>query len=46
MFADAGFKGYMSVEYESNYENNEPAETGVPKLVAQVRALCKRYSTV
>ncbi len=46
MFAEAGFKGYMSIEYESKYENNEPAETGVPKLVAQVRALCRRYSTV
>jgi sugar phosphate isomerase/epimerase len=41
MFAKAGFKGYMSAEYEG-----PDSETGVPKLVAQIRSLCQKYSTV
>jgi hypothetical protein len=32
----------MSVEYE----DEEDAMTGVQKLVGQVKALCKKYSTV
>lgn len=42
MFAKAGFKGYMSAEYEGK---EDPA-TGVPKLIAKIRRLCKKYSTV
>jgi sugar phosphate isomerase/epimerase len=42
LFAQAGLKGYMSVEYESD----EPSATGVPKLVAKTKALCKKYSSV
>lgn len=42
MFAEAGFKGYMSAEYEGH----EDPMTGVPKLTAKIRALCKKYSTV
>lgn len=42
MFAQAGFKGYMSAEYEGH----EDPMTGVPKLTAKIRALCKKYSTV
>ena len=45
MYAEAGHKGYMSIEYEPP-PGSEPAETGVPKLVTQVRALCQKYSTV
>ncbi|MGB6303839.1 MAG: TIM barrel protein [Acidobacteriaceae bacterium] len=41
LFAQAGFKGYMSAEFEG-----PDAETGVPKLVAQIRTLCQKYSTV
>ena len=41
LFAQAGFKGYMSAEYEG-----PDSETGVPKLVAQIRTLCQKYSTV
>lgn len=42
LFAAGGFKGYMSVEYEGE----EDAMTGVPKLLERMRALSKRYSTV
>jgi len=41
MFAKAGYKGYMSVEYEGE----EDAMIGVPKLLAKVKALCAKYST-
>ena len=41
MFVKAGYKGYMSVEYEE--EPEDPA-TGVPKLVAEVKRLCRKYS--
>lgn len=46
LFAKAGFKGYMSAEYEAEYGGNEDASVGVPKLTAKIRALCKKYSTV
>ncbi len=41
MFAQAGYKGYMSLEYEGN----EDAMIGVPKALARVKALCAKYST-
>ena len=41
LFANAGFKGYMSAEYEGS-----DSDTGVPKLIAQIRTLCQKYSTV
>lgn len=42
LFARAGFKGFMSAEYEGE----EDAATAVPKLVERIRALCKKYSSV
>jgi len=42
LFAGAGFKGFMSAEYE----DKEDAMTGVPKLVEKIRTLCAKYSTV
>jgi L-ribulose-5-phosphate 3-epimerase len=41
LFATGGYKGYMSVEYEGE----EDAMTGVPRLVDRVKALCKKYSS-
>jgi sugar phosphate isomerase/epimerase len=47
MYAQAGHRGYMSIEYEGNASiGEEPAATGLPKLVAKVRDLCHKYSTV
>ena len=43
IFAKAGYKGFMSVEYETD-ENNPIAE--VSKQVAALKGLCKKYSTV
>lgn len=45
LYADAGHKGAMSVEYEGG-PHGDPATIGVPKLVAKVRELCRKYSTV
>jgi sugar phosphate isomerase/epimerase len=45
LYADAGHKGAMSIEYEGGPQG-DPASIGVPKLVARVRELCRKYSTV
>jgi sugar phosphate isomerase/epimerase len=42
LFAEAGYKGYMSAEYEGK----EDAMTGVPKLMDKIKTLCRKYSTV
>jgi sugar phosphate isomerase/epimerase len=42
IFARAGYKGYMSAEYEGD----EDPMTGVPKLVEKIKALCRKYSSV
>jgi sugar phosphate isomerase/epimerase len=41
MFARAGYKGYMSAEYEGE----EDPMTAVPKLIAKIKTLCKKYSS-
>ena len=40
LFADAGFKGYMS------YEGEEMNKGGVPAQIAQIQQLCRKYSSV
>lgn len=46
IFAKAGLQCYVSAEYESNYPGSLPPATGVPKLVDEIRTLCKKYSSV
>jgi sugar phosphate isomerase/epimerase len=46
LFAEAGHKGFMSVEYSPPEGTGEPAITGVPKLIAKVQDLCRKYSSV
>jgi sugar phosphate isomerase/epimerase len=46
MFARAGYQGYVSAEYEQTFPESLPPETGVPKLVEEIKMLCKKYSTV
>ena len=41
MFAQSGYKGYMSVEYEGE----EDAMSGVPKLINKIKPLCRKYSS-
>jgi sugar phosphate isomerase/epimerase len=45
LFADAGHKGYMAVEY-SPEQAGEPGITGAPKLIAKTIELCRKYSSV
>ncbi len=40
LFADAGFKGFMS------YEGEEVNQPGVPPQIADIQRLCKKYSSV
>lgn len=42
LFARGGYQGYMSAEYEGE----EDALTGVPKLITRIKELCKKYSSV
>ena len=42
MFANSGYNGYMSAEYEGK----EDAMIGVPKLVEKIKELCRKYSAV
>jgi len=42
MFAQGGYEGFMAAEYESK----EDPGTGVPKLIAKIKTLCKKYSSV
>jgi sugar phosphate isomerase/epimerase len=42
IFAKAGFKGFMSAEYEGK----EDAATAVPRLTEKIRTLCAKYSSV
>jgi sugar phosphate isomerase/epimerase len=41
LFAQGGYKGYMSAEYEAE---EDPAR-GVPKLMEKIKALCRKYSS-
>lgn len=41
IFAKAGYKGFMSAEYEGA----EDAMTGVPKLIEKIKTLCRKYSS-
>jgi sugar phosphate isomerase/epimerase len=46
MFAQAGHKGYVSAEYEVTFSDSLPASTGVPKLLDDIKSLCRKYSSV
>ncbi len=45
IYAEAGHKGYMAVEYSSE-QTGEPGVTGAPKLIAKTIELCRKYSSV
>ncbi len=40
MFGAAGYKGYISLEYEAD----EPVETAIPKYLGRLRDLSRKYS--
>ncbi|MGA2633441.1 MAG: TIM barrel protein [Terracidiphilus sp.] len=45
LYAEAGHKGYMAVEYSPEL-TGEPGITGAPKLIAKTIELCRKYSSV
>jgi sugar phosphate isomerase/epimerase len=44
IFAEAGYRGYMSAEYESSGRSRTQIMTDVPILMAEIRRLCATYS--
>ncbi len=44
LFAHAGYKGYVSAEYDNRFAKDKDSRTAVPNLIAKIRALCKKYS--
>ncbi|MGD0520139.1 MAG: sugar phosphate isomerase/epimerase family protein [Terracidiphilus sp.] len=46
IFAQAGHQGFVSAEYEAAFPDSLPSATGVPILVEEIQALCKKYSSV
>lgn len=46
IFAKAGHQGYVSAEYETTLPGSLPPDKGVPRLVEEIQALCKKYSSV
>ena len=46
MYAEAGHKGYMSLEYEPAPNATEPIDTAIPRAIEQIRALNRKYSSI
>lgn len=46
LFAQAGYQGYVSAEYEANFPGSQPPSIAVPKLLETIKTLCKKYSNV
>jgi sugar phosphate isomerase/epimerase len=46
LFAQAGYQGYVSAEYEPNFPGSLPSSIAVPKLLETIKTLCKMYSSV
>jgi sugar phosphate isomerase/epimerase len=46
IFAQAGHQGFVSAEYEASFPDSLPSATGVPILMEEIQALCKKYSSV
>jgi sugar phosphate isomerase/epimerase len=44
LFAQAGFKGYMSLEYDPRPGTEDISGTEIPQMISEIRALCRRYS--
>lgn len=45
LFADAGFRGYMSLEYEPGPNEQDAPENGIPRMAGVIRGLCAKYSS-
>lgn len=45
MFAEGGYRGYMLLEYSPLPGEENEAQTEVPRMVSEIRKLCRQYST-
>jgi sugar phosphate isomerase/epimerase len=45
LFAQAGFKGYMSLEYDPIPGAGDTTSTEIPRMISEIRTLCRRYSS-
>jgi sugar phosphate isomerase/epimerase len=45
LFAQAGFRGYMSLEYDPKPGGEDTAGTEIPRMISDIRALCRKYSS-
>lgn len=45
LFAQAGYKGYMSLEYDPKPGAEDTSRTEIPRMISEIRALCRRYSS-
>jgi sugar phosphate isomerase/epimerase len=45
LFAQAGFKGYMSLEYDPKPGAEDTSGTEIPQLISEIRTLCRKYSS-
>ncbi|MGB6693273.1 MAG: sugar phosphate isomerase/epimerase family protein [Terracidiphilus sp.] len=45
LFAQAGFRGYMSLEYDPKPGTEDASGTEIPQMISEIRALCGKYSS-
>lgn len=45
LFAQAGFRGYMSLEYDPKPGAEDTTGTEIPQMISKIRTLCRKYSS-
>jgi sugar phosphate isomerase/epimerase len=45
LFARAGFKGFMSLEFDPKPGAEDTSDTEIPRMISAIRALCRKYSS-
>lgn len=45
LFAQAGFKGYMSLEFDPKPGTEDTSGAEIPRMISEIRALCRKYSS-
>jgi sugar phosphate isomerase/epimerase len=45
LFAQAGFRGYMSLEYDPKPGAEDKSSTEISRMISEIRVLCRKYSS-
>lgn len=45
LFTQAGFKGYMSLEFDPRPGAEDTSDTEIRRMISEIRALCRKYSS-